>query len=61
MSLCASLKAGFLNLIAFMKNKETKFMVSQNDPRKTNWELFVIVLALYNCIFIPIDLTFEPD
>ena len=35
-------------------------MISQNDPKKTNWELFVIVLALYNCFFIPFDLSYEP-
>lgn len=35
-------------------------MISQNDPRKTQWELFVIVLALYNCFFIPFELSFRP-
>lgn len=44
-----------------MKDKNKKFMISQNDPRKTNWELFVIVLALYNSFFIPFDLSFEPE
>lgn len=46
--------------ISFMRNKEKKFMISQNDPRKTNWELFVIVLALYNSFFIPFELSFQP-
>lgn len=36
-------------------------MISQNDPRKINWELFVIVLALYNSFFIPFELSFEPE
>lgn len=36
-------------------------MISQNDPRKTNWELFVIVLALYNSFFIPFELSYEPE
>lgn len=35
-------------------------MISQNDPRKTNWELFVIVLALYNSFCIPFELSFAP-
>ena len=44
----------------FCRPSKRKFMVSQNDPRKTNWELFVIVLALYNCFFIPFELAFSP-
>ena len=36
-------------------------MISQNDPRKTNWELFVIVLALYNSFSIPFELSFTPE
>ena len=35
-------------------------MISQNDPRKTQWELFVIVLALYNAFSIPFELSFDP-
>ena len=36
-------------------------MVSQNDPRKTQWEVFVIVLAIYNSFYIPFEISFEPD
>jgi len=43
-----------------MMSKDEKFMVTQNDPRKTTWELFVIILALYNCFFIPFELSFSP-
>ena len=41
--------------------KDYKFMVSQNDPRKTQWEVFVIVLAIYNSFYIPFEISFEPD
>ena len=36
-------------------------MMSQTDPRLTNWELYVIILALYNCFFIPFELAFQPE
>jgi len=36
-------------------------MIGQNDPRKTQWELFVIVLALYNSFGIPFELSFKPE
>jgi len=49
------------NFIQFMCDKNKRFMISQNDPRKTNWELFVIVLALYNSFFIPFELSFAPE
>lgn len=41
--------------------RDRKFMISQNDTRKTQWELFVIILALYNSFSIPLDLSFKPD
>lgn len=43
-----------------MQDKNYIFLVSQNDPRKTYWELFVIVLALYNAFSIPFELSFDP-
>lgn len=43
-----------------MTNKNYTFMISQNDPNKTRWELFVIVLALYNAFSIPFELAFDP-
>ena len=44
-----------------MNRKSYKFMISQNDPNKTRWELFVIVLALYNAFSIPFELAFDPE
>ena len=34
--------------------------MSINDPRKTNWDLFVMVLATINVLLVPIDVGFEP-
>lgn len=36
------------------------WMVRVNDPRKTNWDLVVIVLAIYNCFSIPFEIAFTP-
>lgn len=33
-------------------------MIHHNDPRRLNWDLVIIVLAVYNCIAIPLNLTF---
>ena len=51
---------GFAELFKQLFDKEQTFMISQNDPRKTQWELFVIVLALYNAFSIPFELSFDP-
>lgn len=31
-----------------------------NDPRKIYFEVFVIILAIYNCFGIPFEICFEP-
>lgn len=36
-------------------------MVKVNDSRKTIWDLFVIVIAIWNCICIPLQICFEPE
>jgi hypothetical protein len=41
-------------------NKSFKGLVRINDPRKTQWDLFIIVLAVYNCYSIPFEVAFEP-
>lgn len=33
-------------------------MIHHNDPRRLNWDLIIIILAVYNCIAIPLNLTF---
>ena len=38
-----------------------KFMLHHDDSRKIAWDLFVMMLALWNCVTIPYDVSFEPD
>lgn len=56
-----SVREAWQEFISCMSDKNYTFMVSQNDPRKTYWELFVIVLALYNAFSIPFELSFDPE
>lgn len=39
-------------------NELPRFMIHHNDPRRLNWDLVIIILAVYNCIAIPLNLTF---
>jgi hypothetical protein len=36
-------------------------LLSINSPKKTRWDLFVIILATYNCFQIPIEVAFDPE
>lgn len=51
----------FKKIYKLMMDPNYTFMISQNDPNKTRWELFVIVLALYNAFSIPFELAFDPE
>ena len=35
-------------------------MLSMNSSRKTKWDLFVMILATYNCFQIPLEVAFAP-
>jgi hypothetical protein len=41
-------------------NSDVRCMIRMNDPKKTIWELFVIILAIYNAFFIPVEIAFTP-
>ena len=32
-----------------------------DDPKKTKWDLFIILLALYNAYSIPFEIAFAPE
>jgi hypothetical protein len=36
-------------------------MIRVNEPRRLRWDLFVMTLATWNCLWIPLDIAFEPD
>ena len=35
-------------------------VLRQNDPRMSRWDLFIIILAFYNCFSIPFQTAFNP-
>lgn len=37
-----------------------KWIVMMNEPWRVKWDLFVIVLAIWNSISVPFDLAFKP-
>lgn len=37
------------------------FLLSVNSPRKIYWDLFVMILATYNCFQIPLEVSFNPE
>jgi hypothetical protein len=41
--------------------KESSLMIRYNHPYKIKWDLIVMLLATYNTIVIPIDVSFEPE
>jgi hypothetical protein len=49
----------------FMEAKRARFgkkawILSINDPKKTQWDLFIMILATINCFQIPFDVAFQP-
>ena len=36
-------------------------MLSINDPRKTQWDLLVMLFATFNVFVIPLDVGFNPE
>ena len=39
----------------------SRYMLRQNDPRKTKWDLVIIFLAIYNSFQIPFEIAFDPE
>jgi len=38
-----------------------KCIIRYNDPIKFYWDVFVIILAVFNCLSIPLTIAFEPE
>ena len=36
-------------------------MLSVNDPRRVQWDLFVMLLAIWNCFQLPLNVAFHPS
>jgi hypothetical protein len=46
----------------FMKHKmEVRCMIHHNDNFRVRWDIFIMALALWNCLSIPFDVSFEPE
>lgn len=41
-------------------NVVPKFIIRVNEPQRVKWDLFVMGLATWNCLWIPLDIAFEP-
>lgn len=37
-----------------------EYMVSFNETYRHRWDVFVIILTIYNCFYIPFEISFEP-
>lgn len=35
-----------------------EFMISFNDYRKMRWDVFVLILTIYSCFYIPFEISF---
>ena len=43
------------------RHSSSKYMLRQNDPQKTKWDLIIIFLAIYNSFQIPFEIAFDPE
>jgi potassium voltage-gated channel Eag-related subfamily H protein 8 len=34
--------------------------MSFSDPRRIRWDIFVIILAIWNCFYLPFSISFHP-
>ena len=41
------------------KSLKENYIISNSDPKIIKWDLFIIALAVYGCITIPIQLSFN--
>lgn len=41
-------------------NEVPKWIIRVNEPTRVNWDLFVMTLATWNCIWIPFEIAFDP-
>lgn len=45
------------------KEQDTRlppYLISFNDSRRIRWDVFVMVLTLFNCFYIPFEVAFIP-
>ena len=55
-----SVNTDLINNNAKKERDARKCFISVNAQAKTNWDLFIMILATFNCFTIPLDVSFEP-
>ena len=50
---------GWQNFRNSLRFNSDSLIISMNSKHKTRWDLFVMVLATYNCYEIPLEIAFE--
>ena len=46
---------------SYVLNNIARFMLRHNQLFRMRWDLFVMLLAIYNCIMIPFTVAFQPN
>ena len=41
--------------------KNEDFLIHESNKFRTSWDIFIIVLSLWICFLIPIDIAFQPQ
>lgn len=41
--------------------KRRMFLIRVNDRFRTLWDIIIIVMSLYNCFVLPVDIAFKPS
>ena len=45
-------------ILALRRSKEYKWVLRMGHPFKQKWDVLIIVLAIFNCVTIPLDVAF---
>jgi hypothetical protein len=43
-----------------MKIKKARCLLRTNDNKRVKWDLFVLILSIWNCYSLPFDIAFNP-
>ena len=43
-----------------LNRRKYRYKLRINDEKRTKWDLFVLILSIWNCYSIPFDIAFHP-
>lgn len=56
------------NLLAATKGVKQKstssvgpLMLRPNEPKRERWDYFIMIIATWNCLSLPVELAYEPE